>query len=103
MDAPYHYYPTCGEEPARRIDQMPLDLCIGDGVVLDFHDRRVGYAITAADVQAELSRIGYELKPRDIVFIRTDADKYFYDEGYLDRSAGMSAQATRWLIEQGIL
>ncbi|MBI4492431.1 MAG: cyclase family protein [Chloroflexi bacterium] len=102
MDAPWHYYPTCGGEPARRIDELPLEWCMGDGVVLDFHEQPAGYAITAADLQAELARIGYELKPGAIVFIRTDAYNRFYESDYHKVNPGMSAEATRWLIGQGI-
>ena len=36
VDAPWHYYPTCADQPARTIDQMPLEWFYGDGVVLDF-------------------------------------------------------------------
>jgi len=35
VDAPWHYYPTCADQPARTIDQMPLEWFYGDGVVLD--------------------------------------------------------------------
>ena len=31
MDAPWHYGATTGNGPARTIDQIPLDWCMGDG------------------------------------------------------------------------
>lgn len=37
MDAPFHYHPTMDQgTPALTIDQVPLDWCFRDGVVLDF-------------------------------------------------------------------
>ncbi len=52
VDAPWHYYPTCGDQPARTIDQMPLEWFYGDGVVLDFRHKEHGGLISAADVKA---------------------------------------------------
>ena len=37
LDAPYHFYPTSEGKPAKTIDQIPLEWCYADGVVLDFH------------------------------------------------------------------
>jgi len=36
VDAPIHYGPTSEGLPAKTIDQVPLEWCFGDGVVLDF-------------------------------------------------------------------
>jgi hypothetical protein len=41
---------------------IPLEYCYGDGVILDFSDKPVGYGITPEDCQQELKRIGYTLK-----------------------------------------
>ncbi len=102
LDAPYHYGPTSGGEPARTIDKVPLEWCYGDGVVLDFSDRETGYLITVEDVQGALAKIGYQLKPFDIVLIRTDTYKHFGEPGYEFMHPGMSEEATLWLIDQGI-
>ena len=35
MDAPWHYYPTMnGGEPSMTIDEVPLEWCFGNGVVI---------------------------------------------------------------------
>lgn len=102
LDAPIHYAPTSEGVPSRTIDQIPLEWCFGDGVVLDFHNKPTGYAITEQDILTELKRINYTLKPGDIVLIRTDADQYLYDERYFSIHAGMSADATRFLCKNGI-
>lgn len=102
VDAPWHYWPTSEGKPARTIDELPLEWFFSDGVLLDFSQKPSGYEITTNDLIAELERIGYKLKPLDIVLIRTDADKRLYEEHYAFLHAGVSAEATRWLIDQGI-
>lgn len=102
VDAPWHYYPTCGGKPARKIDELPLEWFYSDGVVLDFHLKERGGVISPEDIEQELDRIDYTLKPMDIVLIRTDADKHWGSEEYFHAGAGISADATRWLIEAGI-
>lgn len=102
VDAPWHYYPTCNGEAARKIDELPLEWFYSDGVVLDFHRKERGGIISSLDLERELKRIGYHLKPMDIVLIRTDADKYWGSAEYFHAGAGMSADATRWLIDRGV-
>ncbi len=81
---------------------IPVEYCYGDGVVLDFRDRPSGYGITAADVEGELDRIKYQLKPLDIVLIMTGAGAYQNEPRYLTDHSGMTAEATLYLIERGI-
>ncbi|MEM7347235.1 MAG: cyclase family protein [Chloroflexota bacterium] len=102
VDAPWHYYPTCGNTRARTIDELPLEWFYGDGVVLDMRHKPKGGLISTAEVQEALEKINYTLKPGDIVMIQTGADKLWGQAEYFQAGAGMSAEATRWLIEQGI-
>lgn len=103
LDAPWHYHPTMNKgEPARTIDQAPLEWCFSDGVVLDFSDKPNGYSITAADIEAELKRINYTLKPLDIVAIRSGAQKAWGTPEYLVSGCGMSREATLYLLDRGI-
>ncbi len=102
VDAPWHYYPTCGGARARTIDEMPLEWFYGPGVVLDIRHKPRGGLIEVDDLRAALDAIGYTLKPGDIVLIHTGADKLWGQAEYFHAGAGMSAAATRWLIEQGI-
>lgn len=40
LDAPYHYHPTMDRgKPALTIDQIPLNWCFSDGVLLDFRHK----------------------------------------------------------------
>ncbi len=102
MDAPWHYGPTSGDRPARTIDQVPLEWCCGPGVLLDFTHCRKGDVISPAELSGALKKIGYRLKPGDIVLIRTDCSKRFEEESYQYMHPGMSREATLWLIERGI-
>jgi kynurenine formamidase len=81
---------------------IPLEYCFGDGVILDFRHKEKGAGITAADVRGALAKIEYALKPLDIVLIMTGAGAHQSDERYLTDHCGMTAEATLWLIEQGI-
>ncbi len=102
MDAPWHYGPTSEGKPAKTIDQIPLEWCCGDGVVLDFTHKRKGELITDKDLIEALDKINYTLKARDIVLIRTDCSQHFEEEQYQYLHPGMSREGTLWLIDQGI-
>jgi kynurenine formamidase len=102
LDAPYHYGPISGGKPARTIDQVPLEWCFSDGVVLDFHERKRGENIRAKEIHDALNRIEYTLKPLDIVLIRTDCYKHAGEPDFASLHPGVSREATLWLIEQGI-
>jgi kynurenine formamidase len=102
VDAPYHYGPESSGSPARTIDDVPLRWCFGDGVVVDMTHKGRGEGITADDLQAELGRIGYRLKPYDIVLVRTDAWRSFKQPGYELRQPGLRRSATEWLVDRGV-
>lgn len=101
IDAPAHYGPARHGQ-ARTIDQVPLRWCFSDGMVLNMTHKKGGEGITRADVQAELARIAYTLKPYDIVLVRTDTSNYFKQPGYDMRHAGLSRDATEWMVDQGV-
>ncbi len=102
VDAPWHYNSHVQGEHAQTIDELPLDLFFGDGVALDMRHKARGDAMTVEDVTAELTRIGYTLKPRDIVLVRTGCDAFYGQPDYMFHGCGVTAEATRWLYEQGI-
>jgi len=103
LDAPFHYHPTMdGGKPAMTIDQVPLEWCFADGIVLDFSHKKNGERITAKDVENKLSEIKYRLKPLDIVLIRTGADKFWGKPDYLVKGAGMTKESTLYLTSKGV-
>jgi kynurenine formamidase len=81
---------------------VPLEWCFQDGVVLDFSHKPDGERITADDVRNELDRIDYQLKPLDIVLVRTGADAFWGQAQYLVKGAGMTRESTLYLLERGI-
>lgn len=102
LDAPWHYAPTSEGKPAKTIDQVPLEWCYGDGIVIDMKHKADFEAITIDDIQQFLSKNNLSLKPGLIVLIKTGRDKYMGTKEFFERGTGMSAQATAWLIDQGI-
>lgn len=103
LDAPWHYHPTMNRgERAWTIDEVPLEWCFGRGVKLDFRDRPDGYVCTAADVEAELARIGHTLQPFDIVLVNTAAGTRYGEDDYLTRGCGMGREATLYLTGRGV-
>jgi kynurenine formamidase len=102
IDAPYHYHPTSGGNPARRIDEIPFRWVMGDGVLLDMRgcDRVEG--IREHDVRRVLAEIGYQLKPFDIVLVRTDVSRHYGQPGYEMRHPGLRRDATSYMVRQGV-
>ncbi|WP_287370329.1 cyclase family protein [Oceanithermus sp.] len=102
VDAPYHYNRRIGGEPAATVDRLPLEWFFADGVVLDMTGRERGQVVEVADLEAELGRIGYTLKPLDIVLVRTGMDAYYAQPDYFLMGPGVSPEATRWLFDRGV-
>ena len=108
MDAPWHYHSTQdhalpdGKRPSMTIDEVPLEWCQKPGVKLDFRRKRDGHVVTADEVEAELKRINYELKPFDIVLVNTRAGSRYGEADYVDAGCGMGREATLYLAERGV-
>ncbi len=104
MDAPWHFHSTTehGARAAPTIDEAPLDLFWRPGVKLDFRLFPDGYVATAADVAAELDRIGHELEPFDIVLVNTSAAAAYGGPAFVDSGCGMGREATLYLTERGV-
>jgi kynurenine formamidase len=99
VDAPWHYNSTVGSERAQAIDELPLEWFFAPGVVIDATDRADGQSLSAADVEERLPR---PLEPLDIVLVHTGRDAYYVQPDYIVRGPGVTAEATRWLFEQGV-
>lgn len=102
VDAPWHYGPECQGLPARTIDKLPLEWFYGRGVVLDIRHLQPDTAASIMDLQQALERSGHKLKPRDIVLVQTGSDRLLGSRDYFSHGPGVSAEATTWLIEQGV-
>ena len=108
LDAPYHFASTmnasekAGGERAITIDEVPLDWCFQPGVKLDFRHFAHGYVATAADVAAELDRIGHTLSPLEIVVVNTAAGTRYGEDDYVASGCGMGHDATMYLLDRGV-
>lgn len=102
MDAPLHYGPLSGGEPARSIDRVPLEWCIGPGVRLDVRHIEPGAEIGENDVTEALDAAQHTLADGDIVLLWTGADLLWGSAEYLTTYPGLSGGATRFLVERGV-
>lgn len=102
LDAPWHFGPTSEGKPSKTIDQIPLEWCISDGVRLDVRHFGRGHLITVDDVKEALDKIRYTVRPFDIVLFWTASDKLVHDPGYPAANPGIGAEATLWLLDQGV-
>jgi kynurenine formamidase len=103
IDAPWHYGPTLANGArSETIDEMPLNLCFGPGVVFDMRRKADGEEITVADMEASLAASGALLGAGVIALIHTGRDRLQGTKDYWKSGSGMSARATEWLIDQGV-
>jgi kynurenine formamidase len=103
LDAPWHYASTMDKgKPAARIDEIPLEWCFQPAVKLDFRHFPDGYVAAAADIEAELARIGHVLKPLEIVVVNTAAGRRYGADDYVATGCGMGREATLHLTSRGV-
>ena len=103
LDAPYHFYPTSEGRPAKFIDEVPLEWCLADAVVLDFRHKKPSEAISEYDVASELERIGCVPNKNNIVMLWTGGTDHFDDDPHFgDSAAGMAGGALHYLFQYGI-
>ncbi len=108
LDAPWHYFSRMDERlvpggrPSMRIDEVPLEWCFQPAVKLDFRHLPDGYVATPGDVEAELKRIGHEIRPLEIVVVNTRAGTRYGHDDYVESGCGMGKAATLWLLERGV-
>src|SRR5450759_605869 len=99
LDAPWHFASTMdGGKRAITIDEVPLDWCLQPGVKLDFRKFPDSYVASAADVEAELKRIGHTLSPLEIVVVNTTAGQAYGHPDYVAKGCGMGREATLYLL-----
>lgn len=102
IDAPWHYAPTVEGKPAKTIEQVPLEWCYGEGLVIDMKHKPDFEVITKQDVLDFLAKEKLAVKPGMIVLIKTGRDQHMGTKKFFTHGTGMSAEATEWLIDQGI-
>jgi cyclase len=103
MDAPYHYGDlSASGAQARTIDEVPLDWCYGDGVLIDVPGEIDDGPVSRREVCERLDAMGRGLHPEDIVLLRTAGDTRLGEPGYFSNFRGVSLEATEWILAQGV-
>ena len=67
---------------------------------MDFSDKPDGYKIMVKDLEEYFARVGVMPGPGNIVLLQTGNDKLWGKPEYMLGGAGMSAEATRWLLDR---
>jgi kynurenine formamidase len=102
LDAPWHYNSEIGGSRAETIDELPLDWFFGPGVVVDATERDDGDALTREDMERGIAGAGHELSPGDIVLVHSGRDAFYHERDFMWRGPGVTAEATRWLFDNGV-
>jgi len=102
IDAPWHYSPTTNGQKSKTVDEIPLEWCFGQGLVIDMKHKVDFDHITVKDMVDFLDANKLEVKAGMIVLIKTGRDKFNGTKDFHKVGTGMSAEATEWLIDKGI-
>src|SRR5262245_51482369 len=103
LDAPYHFYPTSEGRPAKFMEERPRELCISDGVVLEFRHSVPAEYITDYVIAAARQKIHYTLKPGDIVCLWAGGtDLYDDDPHFAESAAGLNGGALNYVFRFGV-
>lgn len=102
LDYSFHYGSSCENRPSKTADEIPLEWCISDGVRLDLSYKKPNETIDAADIDAALKKANYALKPKDIVLLRTGADKLYGSAEYFTDYPGVGVSVIDYLLDRGI-
>lgn len=102
VDAPYHYNSRIQGRPAQTIDELPLEWFFSYGVKVDVRHKADGDAVTAEEMEVALADVGHRLRPLDIVLVQTGCDRHYGEPDYMAHGCGVTAEATRWLYDQGV-
>ena len=92
IDAPYHFL-----KDGQRIDEIPVQRFIGNGILIDVSVKSERELIDSADLKFYAS----EIKKGDFVILRTGWDRYFGTPKYYLHPY-LSAEGARFLVEMGV-
>ncbi len=92
IDAPYHFV-----RDGKRIDEIPVQRFIGNGILIDVSDKVERELIDANDVEPYTS----EIEKGDFVIFRTGWDRYFGTPKYFQHPF-LSADCAMLLLRMGV-
>ncbi len=92
IDAPYHFL-----KEGKKIDELPVQRFVGDGVLVDVSAKSDRELIEPGDVEPYEN----EIAEGDFVILKTGRDKYFGTSKYY-RHPYLSAEGARFLLKMGV-
>lgn len=100
VDALAHFGPE-----GATIDEMPLDTFHGSGKAIEVtkYDGASDAKITISDLKNALDEADTEIEEGDVLLVNTGHyDETYPDQEYVDDYVGFTADATEWMIDQGV-
>ncbi|TAM40204.1 cyclase family protein [bacterium] len=102
LDYSFHYGTHSEGRSSKTAEEIPLEYCYQDGVKLDLSHKKPNEVIKAEDIKLALEKINYQLKPLDIILLRTGADKLYGGPRYFSDYPGVDISAIDYLLDKGI-
>lgn len=93
MDAPRHFLPE-----GRTLDLQPLDVLVGEAVVVDLAPAAPKELITVG----HLAAVEKQIHPGVRILFRTDWHKRYGTPAYRDELPRISLELARWLVERKV-
>ncbi len=84
------------------LEQMKLDELVLPGHLLDLTHKRVGEAITIADLEAAERASGQAIGPGKATVVWTGVDKVWGEEGFATRRPHVPTETAHWLVKRKI-
>jgi len=95
IDAPEH-----NVKGGKQIQDLPLEVFTGDAVVADLRHLVPGKAITAAELEKAVST---EIRRGDRLLLRTDVNKSYMIDNWMERAPYLRSDGTQWCIDKGVV
>ena len=92
VDAPYHFF-----DNGARLDELPLELFVGTGVIVDVRTRKPRSRIEWADLSSAAPR----LAPGRILVLHTGWDQHWGSDAYFDHPF-LTRQAAERVVASGV-
>ena len=89
LDAPLHFIPD-----GKSMDAVPLENTLGEAMYLDLSDKPAEQPVTVEMLEKKLAANGEQIKPGDIVLLRTWPGQW---GDAIFKAAGISWPAAKWL------
>ncbi len=98
IDSPIHFNPE-----GTSIDQMPLNVMVGQAVMQDFSFKKSGDTVSVQDVEEKLDRFKIAPKGLKYILFRTGAAELYSTDQYLSTYLEIHADTVEWMLDHGIL